>query len=102
MKAAQAAGGEAEQELLNKFFPECLGSSNSEQQREEKMDEEKKVTEGEEEGGEGGEGAMEEEDPFLPSERPIQNNRKRCWVCRTKLELAQRELGSCKCGKLSD
>ena len=36
---------------------------------------------------------------FLPSERPVQKNKKKCWVCKTKLELAQRELGGCKCGK---
>lgn len=39
------------------------------------------------------------EDPFLPPERPQQKNRKKCWVCKSKLELAQRELGSCKCGE---
>lgn len=31
-------------------------------------------------------------------ERPTQKNKKKCWVCRAKLELAQRELGHCKCG----
>ena len=36
---------------------------------------------------------------FLPSERPVQKNKKKCWVCKTKLELAQRELGGCKCGE---
>lgn len=35
---------------------------------------------------------------FLPSERPVQKNKKKCWVCKAKLELAQRELGGCKCG----
>lgn len=39
------------------------------------------------------------EDLFLPTERPQQKNRKKCWVCKVKLELAQRELGSCKCGE---
>ena len=33
------------------------------------------------------------------SNRPGQKNKKRCWTCRVKLELAQRELGVCKCGK---
>ena len=28
-----------------------------------------------------------------------QKNKKRCWTCRVKLELAQRELGVCKCGR---
>ena len=42
------------------------------------------------------------EDPFLPSERPQQKNKKKCWVCKSKLELAQRELGNCKCGKYAD
>lgn len=37
-------------------------------------------------------------DPFLPANRPQQKNKKKCWICRTKLELAQRELGNCKCG----
>lgn len=31
-------------------------------------------------------------------ERPQQKNKKRCWKCKAKLELAQRELGICKCG----
>ena len=39
------------------------------------------------------------EDPFLPRNRPEQKNKKKCWICKLKLELAQRELGSCKCGK---
>ena len=38
---------------------------------------------------------------FLPSERPIQKNKKKCWICKAKLELAQRELGGCKCGEFS-
>lgn len=38
-------------------------------------------------------------DPFLPTERPPQKNKKKCWICKSKLELAQRELGTCKCGK---
>ena len=38
-------------------------------------------------------------DPFLPENRPQQKSKKKCWICKSKLELAQRELGSCKCGK---
>lgn len=30
---------------------------------------------------------------------PVQKKRKRCWTCKTKLELAQRELGNCRCSK---
>ena len=37
---------------------------------------------------------------FLPDDKPIQKNRRRCWSCKAKLELAQRELGLCKCGEL--
>ncbi|XP_031551044.1 AN1-type zinc finger protein 3 homolog [Actinia tenebrosa] len=33
-----------------------------------------------------------------PNDRPVQKNKKRCWKCKAKLELAQRELGLCKCG----
>ena len=36
---------------------------------------------------------------FLPDDLPQQKNRKRCWTCNSKLELAQRALGECKCGK---
>ena len=36
---------------------------------------------------------------FLPDDKPIQKNRRRCWSCKAKLELAQRELGLCKCGE---
>lgn len=39
-------------------------------------------------------------DPFLPQNRPQQKSKKKCWICKAKLELAQRELGSCKCGKV--
>lgn len=39
-------------------------------------------------------------DSCLPTTRPVQKNKKRCWQCRAKLELAQRELGTCKCGEL--
>ena len=35
----------------------------------------------------------------LPDDRPVQKNKKRCWNCKAKLELAQRELGQCKCGE---
>ncbi len=37
---------------------------------------------------------------LLPKDRPVQKNKKKCWVCKLRLELAQRELGLCKCGKL--
>ncbi len=108
VKAAQATGGEAQQELMKKFFPNMepssversisSGSNQSDprEKEEEKMDEEKEL---EKEGGE--EETMEEEadDPFLPAERPVQKNKKRCWTCRVKLELAKRQLGTCKCGK---
>ena len=33
---------------------------------------------------------------------PVQKKRKRCWTCKTKLELAQRELGNCRCSKYCD
>lgn len=35
---------------------------------------------------------------LLPSSIPVQTNKKRCWRCKCRLELAQRELGTCKCG----
>jgi hypothetical protein len=41
-------------------------------------------------------------DPFLPTERPPQKNKKKCWMCKSKLEPAQRELGTCKCGELTE
>lgn len=44
-------------------------------------------------------GNLNENATFLPTERPVQKNKKKCWVCKAKLELAQRELGGCKCGK---
>ena len=92
MKASKAEGGGASQdgELLHKYFPEIKATpeeSSSDQKEEEGVQEEERM----EEGG-------DEDDPFLPSDRPVQNNRKRCWTCRAKLMMAQRELGSCKCG----
>lgn len=47
-------------------------------------------------------GAAKVSDPvasFLPDDKPVQKNKKRCWSCKAKLELAQRELGLCKCGE---
>ena len=38
-------------------------------------------------------------DPHLPNNRPVQKNRKRCWTCRSKLELVQQEVGKCRCGQ---
>ncbi|EDO40239.1 predicted protein [Nematostella vectensis] len=35
--------------------------------------------------------------PYKQDDRPVQKNKKRCWTCKTRLELAQRELGICKC-----
>lgn len=35
-----------------------------------------------------------------PEDLPRQKNKKRCWKCKAKLELAQRELGICKCGEV--
>jgi len=47
--------------------------------------------------------AVEEENlnevALLPKDRPVQKNKKKCWSCKSRLELAQRELGLCKCGK---
>jgi len=40
-------------------------------------------------------------DPHLPNDRPVQKNRKRCWTCRSKLELVQQEVGKCRCGQSS-
>lgn len=42
---------------------------------------------------------VNEESSSTQSDKPGQKNKKRCWTCRVKLELAQRELGICKCGK---
>lgn len=39
------------------------------------------------------------EETSMESDKPGQKNKKRCWTCRVKLELAQRELGVCKCGR---
>lgn len=42
--------------------------------------------------------SVEETDSFVPADVPAQKNKRRCFTCRQKLELAQRELGQCKCG----
>ena len=41
----------------------------------------------------------DEESLTQSDKQPGQKNKKRCWTCRVKLELAQRELGICKCGE---
>lgn len=73
-------------------------SSSSEVSSEEKTD--KPETDSGQTEGEKNKEKSEPVDPFLPEERPQQKNRKKCWICKAKLELAQRELGSCKCGML--
>ena len=91
VKASKAdGGGQSSAQLLEQlglFHSGASEESNDDLVKEEEVSEEKK----EEEGG----------DVFLPVERPAQKNKKRCWSCKTKLELAQRELGGCKCGKHS-
>jgi len=42
---------------------------------------------------------MINEETCTQSDKSGQKNKKRCWTCRVKLELAQRELGICKCGR---
>lgn len=38
-----------------------------------------------------------ENKPDVSKDAPVQKKRKRCWTCNAKLELAQRELGNCRC-----
>lgn len=40
-----------------------------------------------------------ENDQDVSKDVPVQKKRKRCWTCNAKLELAQRELGNCRCSK---
>ena len=40
-----------------------------------------------------------EDQPDVSKNAPVQKKRKRCWTCNAKLELAQRELGNCRCSK---
>ena len=42
-----------------------------------------------------------ENEPDASKDVPVQKKRKRCWTCNAKLELAQRELGNCRCSKYS-
>ena len=74
-------------------IPSGSAATTTSSMEEEKVDNEpESATKMEVEGG-------EETDVFLPAERPQQKNKRRCWTCKVKLELAQRELGGCKCGK---
>lgn len=41
----------------------------------------------------------ESRNEVLGKDISTQKKRKRCWTCKAKLELAQRELGNCRCGK---
>lgn len=40
-----------------------------------------------------------ENEPDVSKNVTVQKKRKRCWTCNAKLELAQRELGNCRCSK---
>ena len=41
----------------------------------------------------------EEKMEVAPAEVPVQKNKKKCWICSTKLPLSQQQLGECKCGE---
>lgn len=40
-----------------------------------------------------------EREEALDPDRPVQKNKKRCFKCNCRLELAIREIGRCRCGK---
>ena len=100
LKASKVEGGQANNSSQKNTLLQQLGlvpaavdhnTSTSSSNTDEKTDNQ---TEGEKR--EETDGAA---DPFLPVNRPQQKNKKKCWICKSKLELAQRELGSCKCGE---
>lgn len=100
-KAAEVDGeGGSGSTLLQPFYHEKQVAEESSSKKEAGEEEREK---GEGEGGRGEENRELEgagdEDVFLPTNRPVQKNKKRCWACKVKLELAQRELGGCKCGE---
>lgn len=88
MKASQAEGNDGPSTLLQQYLPRLHTPPEDSGREEERVAEEE---------GKGEE--RENDDAFLPPDRPVQKNKKRCWSCKIKLELAQRELGGCKCGK---
>lgn len=51
------------------------------------------------EGNDVQETSEEQESVNEATDVPVQKKRKRCWTCNAKLELAQRELGNCRCSK---
>lgn len=87
MKASQAEGNDGPSTLLQQYLPRLHTPPEDSGREEERVAEEE---------GKGEE--RENDDAFLPPDRPVQKNKKRCWSCKIKLELAQRELGGCKCG----
>ena len=92
-KAAQAEGSDGPSHtspLLQQYLPGLHTPEDSGSQSEERERVSEENSKGEE---------RENDDAFLPAERPAQKNKKRCWSCKVKLELAQRELGGCKCGE---
>lgn len=100
VKASQAEGtssssSTAESQLLQQYFPSLKATLPDEGSSSERKEETEKKTERKKEGEEESGG----KDPFLPEDRPVQKSKKRCWICKAKLELAQRELGGCKCGE---
>ena len=48
-----------------------------------------------------GQPSRSELDPHLPEDRPTQKNKRKCWTCKSKLELVQQQVGICRCGKTS-
>ena len=99
MKSSQAENGDSgdTSKLLEQFGLLSPSESRLHDEAEDNEEKEKKDEDPEKEKKEEIEDTSD--NTFLPSDMPVQKNRKRCWNCKVKLELAQRALGSCKCGK---
>ncbi len=100
-KTSKVEGGQSNASTKNALLQQLVAAvseSSSSEVFEEKADNQ---VEGEkqEEMGSNKEEVDNSVDPFLPENRPQQKSKNKCWICKSKLELAQRELGSCKCGK---
>lgn len=98
MKSSQAENGDSgdTSKLLEQFGLLSPSESRLHDEAEDNEEKEKKDEDPEKEKKEEIEDTSD--NTFLPSDMPVQKNRKRCWNCKVKLELAQRALGSCKCG----
>ena len=80
--------------MCSKCYKDYLGKQGSVSPQKLEKSDPVKVSERAKEG----QPSRSELDPHLPEDRPTQKNKRKCWTCKSKLELVQQQVGICRCG----